>query len=250
MNTHAHRRLIAHELGHALTGMLAGLRVECVWAPPPPEFDGVPPENPNEPAGFVLSRGGDRRARALMLLGGPLAEGKPAPSWPIEPHTDDERQLAKLVAETDELCYLELTRDAEEIITSDEFTTANMLAHELIATPPYKLDERQLNDIMRTKDIEGEGSEGRDEARELENRLIAEGIIPARAERYARVDPVILGTGENGNHASEEKAYEKAHPVRAEARAAMLALFDAADKQAPKPERKTAAPIQIATFEA
>jgi len=30
----------------------------------------------------------------------------------------------------------------------------------------------------------------------------------------------------------------------------MLALSDAADMQAPKPERKTAAPIQIATFEA
>jgi hypothetical protein len=30
----------------------------------------------------------------------------------------------------------------------------------------------------------------------------------------------------------------------------MLALFDAADKQAPKPERKTAPPTQNAIFEA
>ena len=30
----------------------------------------------------------------------------------------------------------------------------------------------------------------------------------------------------------------------------MLALSDAADMKAPKPERKTAAPIRIATFEA
>ena len=51
---------------------------------------------------------------------------------------------------------------------------------------------------------------------------------------------------ENGDHR------EKAHldRVRAESRDLMLALFDAADKQAPKPERKTATPIQIATFEA
>lgn len=51
---------------------------------------------------------------------------------------------------------------------------------------------------------------------------------------------------ENGDHR------EKAHldRVRPESRDHMLALFEAADKQAPKPERKTATPIQIATFEA
>jgi hypothetical protein len=64
---------------------------------------------------------------------------------------------------------------------------------------------------------------------------VREGIIPARAEQYARGDPVLTGLGENGNRASEEKAYEKAHPVRVEARDLMLALLDAADKQAAKP---------------
>ena len=38
--------------------------------------------------------------------------------------------------------------------------------------------------------------------------------------------------------------------VRVESREFMLRLFDATDKQAPKPERKAATPIQIATFEA
>jgi hypothetical protein len=77
---------------------------------------------------------------------------------------------------------------------------------------------------------------------------VRRGIItePARAEQYERVDPVILGTGENGDHC--EKAYLAR--VRAQSRDLMLALFEAADKQAPKPERKTPAPIQIATFEA
>jgi hypothetical protein len=66
------------------------------------------------------------------------------------------------------------------------------------------------------------------------------------AEQYERAEPTLTGMSEDGDHR------ERAHldRVRAESRDLMLALFDAADKQAPKPERKTAAPIQIATFEA
>jgi hypothetical protein len=51
---------------------------------------------------------------------------------------------------------------------------------------------------------------------------------PRRA--IERVDPVIPGTGENGDH--REKAY--LDRVRAESRDVMLALFEAADKPAPQ----------------
>ena len=212
---------------------------------PPPDFDGVPPENPDEPAGFVLSRHTDRRAKALSLLGGPLAEGKPAPAWPIRPHTDDERQLLRLCGEGDELSYLECVRDAALIVGSDEFNRMNTFASELLVDPPHQLNERQLEDLMQLKNHTDEGSEGLDEALELERRLIAEGIIPARAERYQQADPVLTGLGSNGDHASEEKAHHSR--IRTEARADMLTLFEVSDKQA-KPERKTAAPIQIASF--
>ena len=43
-----------------------GVASREVWAPPPPDFDGVPPENPDELAGCVLSRhatAGPRRSR-------------------------------------------------------------------------------------------------------------------------------------------------------------------------------------------
>jgi hypothetical protein len=205
-----HRRLIKHEAGHAIVGLLSGLRVKRVWAPPP-EFDG-PPENPDDPAGYVdFARGGDRRAKAVALLGGPLAEGKPAPSWPIQPHTDDERKLAKLVGEQDELCYLELVRDADQIVKSDEFGRINMLASELLAHPPHELDGKQLDHIRET-------------TMDTKHKT----AFPTRVRVVT--DP------------------ELAH-VREAAYKSILAAFDAADRHAPKPERKTAAPVQIASFE-
>ena len=147
---YAHSRLIAHELGHALVGMIAGSRVQRVWAPPPlPDFFDGRPDNPDELAGFVLSRHGDRKARTLALLGGPLAQGEPAPPWPIEPRTDDERKLAEIVNEQDELCYLQYVRDTQRIIESDEFERMHMFASELLTHPPHRIDERQLKDIMR-----------------------------------------------------------------------------------------------------
>jgi hypothetical protein len=143
-----HRQLIEHEAGHAIVSLLSGLRVKRVHTPPPPD---VPPDDLDAPAGFVdLEPGGDPRARALVLLGGPLAEGKPPPAWPIAPRTDDERKLAKLVGETDELTYLEMVRDAEEIVKGDEFTRMHMLASELLAHPPYQLDGKQLDHIRET----------------------------------------------------------------------------------------------------
>jgi hypothetical protein len=142
-----HRKLIEHELGHAVVGLLAGLRVKRVWAPPPGDMT-APPANPDAPAGYVdFEPGGDQRARALALLGGPLAEGKPAPSWPIAPRTDDERKLAKLVGDSDELTFMELVRDAEETVAGGEFTRMHSLACELVAHPPHTLDGKRLDHI-------------------------------------------------------------------------------------------------------
>jgi HK97 family phage prohead protease len=85
--------------------------------------------------------------------------------------------------------------------------------------------------------------------RELEAELVRRGIIaePARAEQYERAESTLTGMSENGDHRDEKAYLDRVH---AQSRDLMLALFDAADKQAPKPERKAAAPIQIASFEA
>jgi hypothetical protein len=145
-----HDSLMRHELGHALAGTLSGLRVKRVWAPPPPDFDG-PPENPDDLAGCVEFHRGSRWSNAVALLGGLLADGD-APAWPIKPrpYSSDDRELARLVNEEDEVTYLELVRDTQDIIESAEFTRMNMLASELLAHPPHELDGRQLNDIKAT----------------------------------------------------------------------------------------------------
>lgn len=141
-----HRKLIAHEAGHALVGLLSGFDVERVWAPPPPDMT-VPPADPDAPAGFVdFKPGGDRRAKALTLLGGLLVDGK-SPAWPIVPDSDDERKLAAIVSETDELTYLECVRDTREVIASSEFDRMNTLVSELLAHPPHELTGEQLKDI-------------------------------------------------------------------------------------------------------
>jgi hypothetical protein len=142
-----HRELIEHEAGHAIAGMLAGLRVHRVHAPPPPD---VPPADLDRPAGVTeFERSGDRRALAVALLGGPLAEGKPAPSWPIKPtrYSHDERELAQLVNETNALTYAEIVRHAEELLESDEFVRMHMVVCELLSHEPYSLSEEQLQGI-------------------------------------------------------------------------------------------------------
>jgi hypothetical protein len=140
-----HDRLIRHELGHAVCGSLAGCKIKRVWAPPPDFSDG-PPENPDDAAGCVEFHRGSRWSNAVALLGGLLADGE-VPPWPIEPRTNDERMLAKLVNEEDPLVYGELVRDTQDIIESAEFTRMTRLASELLAHPPHELDGRQLNDI-------------------------------------------------------------------------------------------------------
>lgn len=237
-----HRQLVNHELGHALVGLLCGRRVRCIWAPPPEPFAGYVPEDPDEPAGFVdYAPGSDRRAKALSLLGGVLAGGEPAPAWPIKPRSRDERQLAELLRDTDELTYLETIRDAERLITSDEYDRMYMFASELLAHPPHRINQRQCEDIMRLKEHHHEQEDDED-IRELEDRLIAEGLIPARASRYQEADDIFTGLGENGDHPSEAKAHHSR--IRTEARDQMLALFEGADL-----ERKSMSRVTVAVFD-
>jgi hypothetical protein len=142
-----HDSLIRHELGHAVCGMLAGLKIKRVWAPSPPDFSDGPPENPDDPAGCVeFHARGSRWSKAVALLGGLLVSDE-VPPWPIEPRTSDERKLAKLVNEEDPLVYGELIRDTQDIIESAEFTRMNRLASELLAHSPHELTGRQLADI-------------------------------------------------------------------------------------------------------
>ena len=108
-----------------------------------------------------------------------------------------------------------------------------------------------MNNDTRVLEVKAtEREEGHEEPdwRELEADLIRRGVLAGSvdAEQYVQAVADIVSPSANGN--GREKAYE--NPIRTQAREQMLALFDAADKQAPKPERKTAAPIQIATFEA
>lgn len=90
---------------------------------------------------------------------------------------------------------------------------------------------------------------------ELEAELARLGIIaePAHADQYERIDPSIVGTGENGDHRekahqppSEDELRRQAQQlglepgldrVPAESRDLMLAVFDAADKQ-PSPQAR------------
>ena len=74
------------------------------------------------------------------MLGGLLAEGKPAPPGRSGRATDDERQLAEIVNEQDELAYLECVRDTQRILESDEFDRMHAFASELLAHPPHQIN--------------------------------------------------------------------------------------------------------------
>jgi hypothetical protein len=144
-----HEKLIRHELAHAIVGLLSGLRVRKVWAPPPPDVAVAAAANPDAAAGCTeFEPGGDRRAKALAIAGGVLAEGR-APIFSIKPRTRDERQLATLFADACEVDYLELLRDAEAIMDSDEYDRMYQVTSELLAHAPFELSGEQLNDIRK-----------------------------------------------------------------------------------------------------
>jgi hypothetical protein len=90
-----------------------------------------------------------------------------------------------------------------------------------------------MNNDTRVLGWKGHAEDEPPTHRELEAELVRRGIITeaAHAEQYERAEPTLTGMSENGDHR------EKAHldRVRAESRDLMLALFEAADKQAPSP---------------
>ena len=195
--------MVAHELGHAVVGLDAGMRVTSLWAPPPEPYADYTPDDPDEAAGHILHAGGDRRAKTLMTLGGLLAERGRAPDWPIRPRDNDERKLAELTRDGDELTYLECVRDAAQVIGSDEFELMHTVACELLTDPPYRLTERQLNDLMRLK----KGHEDDDtDPRELELELVRRGVLDeAAGAAYAEAVTDIVGTENGGRPRHRER---------------------------------------------
>jgi hypothetical protein len=142
-----HERLVRHELAHALVGLLSGLRVRKVSAPPPPDVEVAAAADPEAAAGLTeFEPGGDLRAKALAIAGGVLAEGNP-PAFPIKGRTRDERQLARIFADSHEVEYFECLRDTAAVMDSDEYDRMYQVTSELLSHSPFELTGQQLNDI-------------------------------------------------------------------------------------------------------
>jgi hypothetical protein len=148
-----HKKLIQHELGHAFCAQAVGLKVQQVYAPPPDLALAL--TDPDRPAGWAdWVRPADQRARAVAVLGGPLAEGKLAPAWPIRPTTEDERLLAEIFRDAHELEYLEAVRDTREILAAPETERCFTFASELLTHPPHRLTGLQLDHIRNPPSVE------------------------------------------------------------------------------------------------
>ena len=259
-----HAKLIRHELGHAIVGLISGLRVKRVHTPRPPD---VPPEDLDAPAGFVeFHRGGDRRAKALALLGGPLAGGDPVPSWPIEPRTDDERKLARLVDDSDEITFLELPRDTRQIVAGSEFTRMHSLASELLAHPPHELTGEQLHHIREATTmgntkwqafptkiaIKSGGEAPADRPFDDPDTMPPEYVGTAWDPTVADGSPVYAPPS-NGNTSNGNKALDVAG-VREASRQWMFRALTGTDAPPATPPRGTSfaadAPVRILTFDA
>jgi hypothetical protein len=97
--------LIRHELGHAFCAQAVGLKVRRVFTPPPDMAAAA--AHPESAAGYTeFARTRDRQAKAVVLLGGPLGEGRPPPRWPLTAGTSfehDRNELAKLFCDAHEL---------------------------------------------------------------------------------------------------------------------------------------------------
>jgi hypothetical protein len=153
--TAEHEQLIAHEAGHAVGGMLAGLCPHQVTAPPLPDRE-YARANPTAKAGVCsFYRTRDRRALGLATLAGMLASGDPVPGWPLDrPRTDDERTLAAAFAEQDELVFAEAVADAKQLVESKRFVRLHRLVGELLSHPPHRLTGDQLMDIKAAVNVE------------------------------------------------------------------------------------------------
>jgi hypothetical protein len=194
----AHKELVAHEAGHIAAGMLEGLRPHHVSAPPlpSPEYAAA---HPHEQAGVATFYRGDQRTLGVATLAGMLADHSPIPDWPLDnPRTPDERDLAEVFAETDELVYGEAVADARRLMSSKTFTRLHGIVSELLSHPPHELGEQQLVDLhklmgevqrsmfpVQIKCLDASGGKRLDERLELG---IKAGISDAINDAFDRVD--------------------------------------------------------------
>jgi uncharacterized protein len=130
LEIHEHRKLAAHEAGHATAALLLGLEVESAHAPYWTIEDSLAGD-PYEPAGQVrmttASIGRDARSYALAILAGPICDDRAdwPPSWPLSlaPTTTDERQVTELAKhlDLDRAGYSHLVQDAFALTASEPF---------------------------------------------------------------------------------------------------------------------------------
>jgi HK97 family phage prohead protease len=167
----AHRRLAAHEAGHAAAALLLNIPV-IELAAPRRDFAALTtePENPEDAAGHVrhdlpdaaLDEPATARAVAIASLAGPLADGKRAPGWPLSlaPVTPDEATLAQLVKQLglDQDGYQQLLADARGLIESHAYArlhaalAAAAEQHEhLDAAAIHRIHEKTTGPTMQHK---------------------------------------------------------------------------------------------------
>jgi hypothetical protein len=154
INNVEHRKTCHHEAGHAAAAMMLGLDVEGVHA------NRIDVENP-PPRGTSIGATGVRRpditdidsmrTHALMVLAGPMNEGKPdwPPRWPLpRPTSQDEHDLSYLVTMMDmeEPEYSALVKEAKSLVARPEFNLLQMgVAHLLEAG--HRLDRSALSEV-------------------------------------------------------------------------------------------------------
>jgi hypothetical protein len=146
-----HASVCAHESAHAVAGLLAGVDVTHVSAPPLDLERDLPlaVADPDAPAGITnFRRPPDARARALLTLAGPLADGA-LPTWPIKPRTPDERELASLCEGYTEFEWLELIRDTRELLAKGN--GMHSLISELLQHG-VELNELMLRDLKNIEE--------------------------------------------------------------------------------------------------
>jgi hypothetical protein len=213
-----HRKLIGHELAHAVVGLLAGRRLVQVSAPPPPpDLEERARRDPDEVAGYAsFIRGDDPHARALSLLGDLLYDDW-QPHWPLGNKPHDERQLRELLGETDELTLLEHVTDTRRIMESAEYEQITSVAAPLLEHL-YSLTGEQVQHI-------------------------GEALKPPPPDTDCPRDELGVVLDDGG---PRRKAIDPDSPIAVREAAIIGAAFERASAA---PQRKTVAPLRIVSFE-
>jgi HK97 family phage prohead protease len=125
-----HRRLAAHQAGHATAALLLGLEVQSAYAPYWTVQDCLTGD-PDQPAGQVdipvTEWERDPRSAAIVVLAGPICDGRVdwSPKWPLTlgPMTPDDAQVGELVKrlDLDREGYNQLVQDAYALTISRPF---------------------------------------------------------------------------------------------------------------------------------